>query len=314
MELFDSVTLPYSRDTAQLPGPLPSLEEIHNPANAQFSPRRSQRTTRRGGVCLIRGIYIVKHGPDVSEYEGNVLLFLEQHGIPAPRLYAMYKDESSGHLYLIMECIKGVSLKSVRPSLSVEHRSSIATQLKGMLDHIRSLEPPSDFIGSIDGTGLRDYAFQTMDPDPDINGPFKTPEEVGSALSIASRKLWEQFRQDIWLPRFFSEQLSESLKNHSVTLTHGDLHEKNIMVEKISQDTNSGINGVGERDTDEYRVTGIVDWDSAGWYPAYWEYASTLAGVESTSEWPDQVGKILKPYPLEYSMIVLVFLNLQLIY
>jgi aminoglycoside phosphotransferase (APT) family kinase protein len=40
---------------------------------------------------------------------------------------------------------------------------------------------------------------------------------------------------------------------HKIVFTYGDLNMRNIMVE----------NG---------KVTGIVDWETAGFYPSYWEY------------------------------------------
>jgi aminoglycoside phosphotransferase len=41
--------------------------------------------------------------------------------------------------------------------------------------------------------------------------------------------------------------------DHKIFFTHGDLNPRNVLVK----------NG---------RITGIVDWENAGWYPEYWEY------------------------------------------
>lgn len=45
---------------------------------------------------------------------------------------------------------------------------------------------------------------------------------------------------------------------HAITFTHGDLHFSNILV---------GGDG---------HISGIIDWEFAGWYPVYWEYTSTF--------------------------------------
>jgi hypothetical protein len=312
-----STKLPYVRNAAELPGPLPTLSEIHNLPQSQLSPRRNDLLSP-GGVIVVRSTYVVKFGQRVTEYEGNALLFIEKHlQIGAPRLYAMYRDKASGCFYLIMEYIQGVNLESVWPYLSKGSKSSVAMQLKDMFDQMRALKPPDNFIGGIDAGMLRGSPFQTMDPDSRINGPFKSSEEVGLALALASRNEMEETGRPGWLPHFFTQHLSIALNDHEAKFTHGDLHMRNVMVEKVFQNSSSGNAELNEWESEqyhEYRVRGIVDWESAGWYPAYWEYTSALARPHQESDWPEHVGKMMKPYPLELSMIFLVYQYLQLIY
>lgn len=312
-----SVKLPYVRDAAELPGPLPTLSEIHNSQEPQLSPRRSYESYP-GGMIVVRGTYVVKYGQRVTEYEGNALLFIEKHlRIGAPRLYAMYRDEPSGYTYLIMEYIPGVNLESVWPHLSDESKSSVTMQLKDMFDQMRALEPPKDFIGGIDGGTLRDAPFSMVDADPRVNGPFKSSEEAGLALALATQNYMENTGRPEWLPPFFTQHLSVALKDHEAKFTHGDIHMRNIMVEKVLSNSSPGNAELNERESEqhhEYRVRGIVDWESAGWYPAYWEYASALVRGHEETDWPEYVGKTMKPYPLEMSMIFLIFKYLQLIY
>ncbi|KAH6951656.1 hypothetical protein HG530_014985 [Fusarium avenaceum] len=312
-----SAKLPYVRNAAELPGPLPTLSEIHNSPESQLSPRRNGLSSP-GGVIVVRGTYVVKYGRRVKEYEGNALLFVEKYlQIGAPRLYAMYRDEPSGCLYLVMEHLPGVNLESVWPHLSNKSKSSVTMQLKDMFDQMRALEPPKDFIGGIDGGTLRDAPFSMVDADPRVNGPFKSSKEVGLALALASQDRMVESGRPSWLPPFFTQHLSVALKDHEAQFTHGDIHMRNIVVEKVLSDGGPGNAELNERESEqhhEYRVRGIVDWESAGWYPAYWEYASALARAQEESDWPEHVGKMMKPYPLELSMIFLLFQYLQLIY
>lgn len=261
-------------------------------------------------MCLVRGIYVVKFGATVTENEGNALLFVERHvDIPAPRLHAMYRDPSSGHLHLVMEYIQGVHLESVWESLSGEAKSSIAAQLRPVFAQMRSLSPPRDFIGGVCGGGIPDPIFQTDSPDPSVNGPFKTPEEVGSALALLSRRNWENSGRRGWISSFFSRHLATALKGHAVHFTHGDLHMRNVLVERVLTEPMA----VEPEEQCFYRVSGIVDWESAGWFPAYWEYASSVARFHSGTDWPETVEAVIKPYPLELSMFLLVLQDLQFI-
>ena len=316
MALPTPVKLPYYRDASELPGPLPTSIEIRDALKSELSLRRSAWGDA-GGVCIIRGIYVVKFGVEVTENEGNALLFVEKYfNISAPRLYAMYRNPLTGPLYLVMEYIPGEELESLWSSLSTNAKSSIATQLQSIFAQMRSFSPPRNFIGGVCGGGLPDPVFKTEKQNISINGPFRTAEEVGLALALASRNNWEQTGQHGWIPMFFSRHLAAALKNHGVKFTHGDLHMRNILVEKVL--TKSGIVGTGSSaaEADQlwgYRVKGIVDWESAGWYPAYWEYASAVARFQSQSDWLEGVDTIIEPYALEVAMLLLVLQDLQFI-
>jgi aminoglycoside phosphotransferase (APT) family kinase protein len=67
-----------------------------------------------------------------------------------------------------------------------------------------------------------------------------------------------------------------------VYFTHGDLTLRNIMV--------SGPPGL-------CRVTAIIDWEQAGWYPEYWEFCKMHFGVAGDHEWDiyDWPSKVLEP-------------------
>ena len=69
----------------------------------------------------------------------------------------------------------------------------------------------------------------------------------------------------------------------SVYFTHGDLNPANIMV--------SGTPG-------SYKVSGIIDWEQAGWYPEWWEYSKMQFGVAETDEWilDDWPDRITEPH------------------
>jgi aminoglycoside phosphotransferase (APT) family kinase protein len=54
---------------------------------------------------------------------------------------------------------------------------------------------------------------------------------------------------------------------HKVVFTHADLNPRNILADQDS------------------RITGIVDWECAGWYPEYWEYTKAHFGVRYGIRW-----------------------------
>jgi hypothetical protein len=60
--------------------------------------------------------------------------------------------------------------------------------------------------------------------------------------------------------------------------SHGDLSSLNILVK-------------GEA------ITGIIDWETAGWWPSYWEYTSAQQVNPRNSFWDDCIDKFLDPWP-----------------
>jgi thiamine kinase-like enzyme len=57
-----------------------------------------------------------------------------------------------------------------------------------------------------------------------------------------------------------------------ICFTHGDLNLRNIMID--------GAPGA-------VKISAIIDWEQAGWYPAYWEYCKSLIAVPYDHEWRD---------------------------
>lgn len=65
-------------------------------------------------------------------------------------------------------------------------------------------------------------------------------------------------------------------------LTHGDLSSLNILVR-------------GDK------VVGIIDWETAGWFPHYWEYARAWNVNPQNQFWRQEVDKFLTPMPYDHN-------------
>lgn len=60
-------------------------------------------------------------------------------------------------------------------------------------------------------------------------------------------------------------------EDHRIVMTHGDVHARNIIVDNSS----------------DLKITGIVDWETGGGYPEYWEYikAVQIPFIGRESDW-----------------------------
>jgi thiamine kinase-like enzyme len=96
-------------------------------------------------------------------------------------------------------------------------------------------------ICSAIGGPIRDHRIRSADP----IGPF--PDEAA-------------FSQHV---RFSDEP---SRRGHKIVFTHADLNPRNILVDRV----------VSADGSCRWRVSGIVDWETAGYYPEYWDYTKAL--------------------------------------
>jgi len=80
------------------------------------------------------------------------------------------------------------------------------------------------------------------------------------------------------------------LRGHRTVFTHGDLQPKNIIVQKTG--------GSGEGKTGLKVV--IIDWETSGWYPYYWEFCNSMISARLRPDWLEVVQHVLAPYAQEY--------------
>jgi serine/threonine protein kinase len=208
----------------------------------------------------------------------------------------MYYD--SNQFFLVMERIPGESLDKVWPSLTESDKDGIIAKLHHVFDIMRQAKFPwpDTFFGSLDGGAVHHYLFWSMTGGYNL-GPFNDEAAFVSGITTnyrlaCNRKGWKDYKAT-----FFETYLPRVLQGHRPTLTHGDVQPKNIMV---AQD----MNAKGERSFDVV----LVDWESAGWYPGFWESFCAFSSPLFISrvwedEWCLRVFQFLKVYPAEISMM-----------
>lgn len=287
--------LPYFADPSGLPGPLPTDQEIKN---AEVLPSIYPAEYRRN--VLVRKQFVVKYGPEVKENEGHTLLALEHvRTIPSPRLYAMYRKDDV--LYLVMEFKKGEQLDEVWNGLSDTSKLDIATQLRAIMDELRQIPSPGTF-GNMSKGPVPHRFFWSPVPYPAINGPFEREEDFSMAMANRAKGAWEASNNTsaTWTSEWFARHLPRVLSGHPSVLTHGDFQKKNILVEEET------ANSQDENSRSSWKVTALLDWEEAGWYPAYWDYACCFIDFGLEDDWPAILEGILDPWPLEASILKLV--------
>ncbi|KAH6621480.1 hypothetical protein B0J18DRAFT_432607 [Chaetomium sp. MPI-SDFR-AT-0129] len=162
--------------------------------------------------------------------------------IPVPKPIGLVaKDYNS---YLLTTRLPGVPLNLCQEVFSDAEYDAITAQLQDYLTQVRNLPKtvnPEMAICNTLGDSCRDFRIQGSSP----VGPF--PDEA--AFSKLMR---------------FSDDPAR--RGHKIVFTHADLNARNILVDLVPLP--DGTTG--------WRITGIVDWETAGYYPEYWDYTKAL--------------------------------------
>ena len=190
--------------------------------------------------------------------------FISQHtSIPVPKVIFAFTNH--GRTYIVMERIDGDMVCSGWLNRSEESKTKILSHLKNLIQEMRCLPPPQvGRIANIDGGSLYDCRLSG----PSLRfGPFSSIDEFHKHL-----------RGGIELNFNLNPEINRLITLHDghwpLVYTHGDLSSLNILAR-------------GDK------IVGIIDWETAGWYPAYWEYTTACQVNPQNSFWREEIERFL---------------------
>jgi len=244
-----------------------------------------RRVRRRfGDVLFLTSTICVKYGDSVDLAEAASMEFVRQHtSVPVPKVHCAFKHQ--GQTYIVMERIQGQKLAVGWLERSEESKLHLLAQLRSLVDEIRTLKPRhGSSVCSVDGGSLFDMRL----PGLGVTYPTPTSRRFGPFEDIALFHLWLRRPVEKVENKNYPE-VNSLVTMHDTTdwgspiFTHGDLSSLNVLVRGES-------------------IVGIVDWETAGWYPSYWEY-TTASQVNFRNEmWAAYIDKFLEPRPTELEM------------
>ena len=195
-------------------------------------------------VLLLTNNLCVKRGALVQLSKASTLRYVGEHtSIPVPKVYCAFQHKGSA--YILMDRINGKELARGWGTRSTESKEKILAQLKKMVQELRSLPPPSLCISNVDGGPVYDCQFPGTSS---IVGPFNTIHDFYDFLRNGVEA------DPMNLPDVNRMVMLQDRPWPMPVFTHGDLSSFNILV----------------RGDD---IIGIINWETSGWYPSYWEYS-----------------------------------------
>ena len=166
-----------------------------------------------------------------------------------------------------MKHVEGRVLSDVWPTLYNSEKIKIVQQLREILEKMQQHQ--RNFIGGIHGTPAVDIRMVRRE-----GGPFSTEEQFNQFLRSG---------MILAAPKIYRSMLEGAMKkDHDIVLTHGDISPRNIIV-------------------NDNQIVAILDWESAGWYPEYWEYVKFFSALDPSLDWCNYAPDIFsKAYDNQY--------------
>lgn len=305
---FVAPVLPYFCNPQELPGRLPTIREIE--AAEMTLPCIWPAAKKR--IVVVRELFLVKYGIPllVNGNEGHALMLLQ--GIPMiPKLYAMYHHEDK--MFLVMQYMPGKSLHLVWEDMSEQDKIGVTRQLHDTFACVRELVPPSPpAFGNITGGPVPQRFFMTRSKDPSITGPFNNEAAFHHAMALHLREDEDRNGMAHAPSHFLERHLDTAMGRHACVLTHGDLQPKNIIVIETPPSTLYADKNGDEESvplSSRFTLSGVVDWENAGWMPSYWEYAIMFVFASWPDDWTGWFESILDAWPSESAMLMFVRRN-----
>lgn len=203
-------------------------------------------------VCtqkLPLGLYAKRLDLSLSN-EPHALDLLERHApsVPAPLLIDTFQGPD-GRERFIMTAVPGERLADVFYRMSYAERNKCADDLAEIVDRIRRIPNTTEyrFANTLGGPITDHRATSTQ------CGPFYTEDEFNRHLTKGIGSVLKK------------KMLSMQYNDHRSVFTHSDFWMTNILV-------NRG------------RLSGIVDWECAGYMPEYWEFTKAIWGVSNNED------------------------------
>jgi len=171
-------------------------------------------------------------------------------GFPVPKVicYGEHPDSPRAPVSILMTRLPGDILSDAYDLMTEEERKQVLSEVKFYLDRMRAWSNPSgrDRICSISNGPIRSIRVPQHLIGPCDNLQGFNESLIGPAWAAKHRQDYENLMDS-------ARKLHR--KACRIVFTHGDFMHHNILVK-------------------DGHVTGIIDWEAAGWYPDYWEFTT----------------------------------------
>ena len=219
-------------------------------------------------VRLLDNGVVLKIANRLQNSEATALYLVEEQTpeVPIPEFINTQFEETTHTRYLWMSYVPGDTLDSKWPTLDQPTKERICKDTWNIITQIRHIRRPPDlekfWVCSADGSATEDPLLEDL----------KKPSRPISNDSVLRARIHERYLH--FAGQRYAKELPQMLpRSSSSVFTHGDIAPRNIMIDE------------------HQHITGIIDWETAGWYPHYWEYANIMRPACILGDWQEWMNK-----------------------
>lgn len=203
--------------------------------------------------------------------EVEAMRYVQEHTtIPVPYIIEVNLDEDDVLGWFLMEKLSGIELGSAWDNMDNAARARTISQLKAYFAELHALRPPATapgWVGSHSGGPAYDHRIDNMA----MCGPFASVKEFHDMLVAPLGQVCPDL-----IPKYRAR-----LPDHDdIVFAHADISGENILVDPVTG-----------------HVTGILDWEMAGFWPRWWEYRKGLCGARCQIWWDNILKQVMVAYP-----------------
>ncbi|KAK0476438.1 kinase-like domain-containing protein [Armillaria novae-zelandiae] len=243
-------------------------------------------------VAEVEGDLIIKYGTSVRAGEGIAMrIVAAQTSIPVPEVISIVEDRET--TYVVQRKLTGIHLSEIIDDLEEATGLRIQEQLRHILTQLSCVTPLEEGrqltklgkspVERGDGTvgvavgglvGLPEWTgglFSVFQPSR-LTSP---PKFLGTTLDLLA-KLQKIGRMR---PDKAQKHLPFIDAIRPLMFCHGDFCPENILIH-------------------DGAVSGIIDWEVAGWYPYFWTawFGATTGNFKNHRIWSDWRSRLIEPY------------------
>jgi aminoglycoside phosphotransferase (APT) family kinase protein len=219
---------------------------------------------------------VVKYGPRVTADEGHALRLAQDYitTVPVPKVFDIITDNTTMETYIVQQKIVGTMLSEILPNMDEAVLLQVASELRAFIRELSKLDGDGTQLGLIGGAGCFNRGRWRRYDRQEYGGL----RMEGIHTTERFIRWFDDYIPSCGLPREPRDNWIKEFQFHLPTIfSHGDLQPENILIH-------------------DGHISGVIDWECAGWYPYFWnDYMATL---KWNPEHPWQ--KVVVPLMLEH--------------
>jgi aminoglycoside phosphotransferase (APT) family kinase protein len=233
-------------------------------AKKEPDPETGHELLRLGGNRVIR--------THTMNTEYQALKIVDRHtSVPTYKVITVY-NRPEGKLVEYEGPSGGKPLDTVWPNMAAHQKNKIISDMGRYINQLRKIQPPKHcVIGDATLGGATDHRFGK--------------NKIGPFYTVKSFHDFE--RRGHTVDKFPEKEVKATHapeKTYELKFTHANLCPENILLD------------------DAGRICAIIGWESAGWYPEYWEYTQLCHNTPKTMlDWLDALTKVIPRYDQEFA-------------